>query len=217
MTTYGLLGDITTPSVFVLVGVIVSYYNKNMLIILFISLIFSNIVKYGSKLAINNEGFTEGLDNNNGNDNSNSGNDNSNSGNDNSNGGNDNSNSGNDYSNSGNDNSNSGNKNSNSGNDNSNSGNKNSNSGNKNKNGGNNNTNTNNNIIDNIMNNNLNNGNNNFDNNISDISGNNIDPKQMKEKLKFLLQELEGKITDAKKDLDEIQRRFKSKNGFTSR
>jgi len=61
MTAYGLMGDIVTPLVFVLIGVITAYYNKNMLIILFISLIFSNIVKYGNKLAINMEGFSENL------------------------------------------------------------------------------------------------------------------------------------------------------------
>jgi len=61
MTAYGLLGDIITPLIFVLVGVITAYYNKNMLVILLTSLVFSNIVKYGSKLAINMEGFAEGL------------------------------------------------------------------------------------------------------------------------------------------------------------
>jgi len=68
MTAYGLMGDIITPLIFVLVGVITAYYNKNMLIILLTSLIFSNIVKYGSKLAINMEGFAEGLSTNDGTD-----------------------------------------------------------------------------------------------------------------------------------------------------
>jgi hypothetical protein len=62
MTSYGLLGDIKTPLVFILIGVITSYYNKNMLIILVISLTFSNIIKYGSKMSIEYEGFTEGMD-----------------------------------------------------------------------------------------------------------------------------------------------------------
>jgi len=61
MTTYGLTGDIITPLIFVLIGIITAYYNKNMLIVLLTSLIFSNIVKYGNKLAINTEGFSEGL------------------------------------------------------------------------------------------------------------------------------------------------------------
>lgn len=68
MTAYGLLGDIITPLIFVLVGVITAYYNKNMLVILLTSLVFSNIVKYGSKLAINMEGFAEGLATNDGTD-----------------------------------------------------------------------------------------------------------------------------------------------------
>jgi hypothetical protein len=50
--------DITTPVVFILVGVITSYYNKNMVVILLISLLFSNIVKYGMKITID-EGFTD--------------------------------------------------------------------------------------------------------------------------------------------------------------
>ena len=67
MTVYSLLGDITTPLIFILLGVIISYFNKNMLIILFISLIFSNIIKYGSKITIN-EGFSEDKETNDDND-----------------------------------------------------------------------------------------------------------------------------------------------------
>ena len=59
MTAYGLMGDIKTPLIFILIGVITAYYNKNMLIILVISLAFSNIIKYGSKLSINSEGFSD--------------------------------------------------------------------------------------------------------------------------------------------------------------
>ena len=61
MTVYGLMGDIITPLIFILVGVITAYYSKNMLVILLTALVFSNIVKYGNKLAINMEGFAEGL------------------------------------------------------------------------------------------------------------------------------------------------------------
>ncbi len=57
MTTIALMGDFVTPLVFILVGVITSYFNKNMLIILTLSLAVSNILKYGKKLAIN-EGMT---------------------------------------------------------------------------------------------------------------------------------------------------------------
>ena len=59
MTAYGLMGDIKTPLVFILIGVITAYYNKNMLVVLFISLAFSNIIKYGSTLSINTEGFSD--------------------------------------------------------------------------------------------------------------------------------------------------------------
>jgi len=62
MTSYGLMGDIKTPLVFILIGIITSYYNKNMLVILVISLTFSNIIKYGSKISIEYQGFTEGMD-----------------------------------------------------------------------------------------------------------------------------------------------------------
>lgn len=62
MTVYGLMGDITTPLTFVLIGIITAYYNKNMLIILVISLTFSNILKYGSQLTINSKGIKEGME-----------------------------------------------------------------------------------------------------------------------------------------------------------
>lgn len=61
MTAYGLMGDIMTPLVFILVGTIIAYYNKNMIVILVVALAFSNIVKYGSQMTMNAEGFTEGL------------------------------------------------------------------------------------------------------------------------------------------------------------
>jgi hypothetical protein len=61
MTAYGLLGDLMTPLVFILVGTITAYYNKNMIVILVVALAFSNIVKYGGQITMNIEGFTEGL------------------------------------------------------------------------------------------------------------------------------------------------------------
>jgi hypothetical protein len=59
MTVYGLMGDIQTPLIFILIGVITAYYNKNMLVILVISLAFSNIIKYGTALSISSEGFSD--------------------------------------------------------------------------------------------------------------------------------------------------------------
>ena len=63
MTAYGLMGDITTPLIFVLVGIITAYYNKNMIIILVVALAVSNVLKCGTQIALNTEGFTEGLEN----------------------------------------------------------------------------------------------------------------------------------------------------------
>lgn len=62
MTAYGLMGDITTPLIFVLVGIITAYYNKNMIVILVVALAVSNVLKCGTQIALNTEGFTEGLE-----------------------------------------------------------------------------------------------------------------------------------------------------------
>jgi len=56
MTANALIGDLKTPLIFILICIIVSYFNKNMIIILSVSLIFSNILKYGTKIMID-EGF----------------------------------------------------------------------------------------------------------------------------------------------------------------
>jgi len=63
MTAYGLMGDITTPLIFVLVGIITAYYNKNMIVILVVALAVSNVLKCGTQIALNTEGFAEGLEN----------------------------------------------------------------------------------------------------------------------------------------------------------
>lgn len=47
--------DYVSVSIFILVGILVTYFSKNMLIILFIALTFTNIIKYGTK--IRSEGF----------------------------------------------------------------------------------------------------------------------------------------------------------------
>jgi hypothetical protein len=64
MTAYGLMGDIMTPLVFILVGVITAYYNKNMIVVLVVALAVSNVMKYGSQITLSLEGFTEGMDGN---------------------------------------------------------------------------------------------------------------------------------------------------------
>jgi hypothetical protein len=63
MTVYALMGDIITPVIFVLVGVITAYFNKNMLVVLFVSFVFSNISKLVKtsnslkSLMVNGEGY----------------------------------------------------------------------------------------------------------------------------------------------------------------
>jgi hypothetical protein len=52
-------GDYTYITVFILIGFICSFFSKNMIVILLLSLILTNILKYGSDLK---EGFEEGVD-----------------------------------------------------------------------------------------------------------------------------------------------------------
>ena len=49
--------DFVSITIFFLVGLLTTYFSKNMLIILFIALTFTNIIKYGTK--IRSEGFEE--------------------------------------------------------------------------------------------------------------------------------------------------------------
>ena len=50
-------GNYTSIVVFILIGFLTSFFSKNMLVILLLALILTNILKYGSSL---NEGFEEG-------------------------------------------------------------------------------------------------------------------------------------------------------------
>ena len=52
-------GNYTSVVVFLLIGFLTSFFSKNMLVILLLSLILTNILKYGSSLS---EGFEEGVD-----------------------------------------------------------------------------------------------------------------------------------------------------------
>ena len=52
-------GNYTYVIVFMLIGFVTSFFSKNMLVILLLSVILTNILKYGSSL---NEGFEEGVD-----------------------------------------------------------------------------------------------------------------------------------------------------------
>jgi hypothetical protein len=53
LTAYGLIGDFFIPSVFILIGIVTSFFNKNMIVILTISLVASNIIKCGTKSRFN--------------------------------------------------------------------------------------------------------------------------------------------------------------------
>jgi ABC-type multidrug transport system fused ATPase/permease subunit len=48
-------GDFITVSIFILVGFLTSFFSKNMLVIIFLGLVVSNILKYGT--SITKEGF----------------------------------------------------------------------------------------------------------------------------------------------------------------
>jgi hypothetical protein len=52
-------GNYIYVAIFMLIGFITSFFSKNMMVILLLSLILTNILKYGSSL---NEGFEEGTD-----------------------------------------------------------------------------------------------------------------------------------------------------------
>ena len=51
--SYALLQDYTTPLIFVLVGIITTSFSKNMIVILTMSLVTSNILKFGTKIRLN--------------------------------------------------------------------------------------------------------------------------------------------------------------------
>lgn len=51
-------GDFVSISIFILIGFLTTFFSKNMLVILFIAVTVTNILKYGSK--IRQEGFEEG-------------------------------------------------------------------------------------------------------------------------------------------------------------
>ena len=54
----GLIGDFMLPTFFILIGVITSFFSKNMTVILTIALVSSNIIKYATKGGLY-EGFEE--------------------------------------------------------------------------------------------------------------------------------------------------------------
>ena len=60
MATYGLSNDFYTPVIFVLVGIITSFFSKNMVVILTIALVSSNVIKHGNKIRY--EGMEASID-----------------------------------------------------------------------------------------------------------------------------------------------------------
>lgn len=52
---FAITKDFMSVSIFILLGIIISFFNKNMLIILFLALTATNVLKYGSN--IRHEGF----------------------------------------------------------------------------------------------------------------------------------------------------------------
>ena len=59
--SYALLGDLTTPALFILLALITSTFSKNMIVILTFALVFSNVVKFGTRIKHDhiNEGMTK--------------------------------------------------------------------------------------------------------------------------------------------------------------
>ena len=56
LLSLGYARDYYSVSIFVLIGFITSFFSKNMIVILFIAVAFSNIIKYGARAGI--EGMT---------------------------------------------------------------------------------------------------------------------------------------------------------------
>jgi hypothetical protein len=52
--------DLVSVAVFVLIGILTSFFSKNMVVILCISVVVSNIIRFGVKIGM--EGLTEGAD-----------------------------------------------------------------------------------------------------------------------------------------------------------
>ena len=59
LMSYGLVNDYFTPTIFILVAIITSFFSKNMTVILSVALVSSNVIKQGAKIRL-----SEGMDNN---------------------------------------------------------------------------------------------------------------------------------------------------------
>ena len=59
LISYGLVNDYFTPTIFILIAIITSFFSKNMTVILSMALVSSNVIKQGSKIRL-----SEGMDTN---------------------------------------------------------------------------------------------------------------------------------------------------------
>ena len=53
------INDIYSSSIFALIGFLTSFFSKNMIVILFMAITVSNIIKFGNIRSISKEGFTD--------------------------------------------------------------------------------------------------------------------------------------------------------------
>jgi hypothetical protein len=59
LLSFALLGEYSIPIIYILVAFVTSFFSKNMTVILLTALAISNIIKYGTKIRVE-EGFQEG-------------------------------------------------------------------------------------------------------------------------------------------------------------
>ena len=59
LVSYGLVNDFFTPTIFVLIAIITSFFSKNMTVILSMALVSSNVIKKGTKIRL-----SEGMETN---------------------------------------------------------------------------------------------------------------------------------------------------------
>ena len=62
MVGSAIMGDLTTPLIFVIVGFLTTFFSKNMFVVLIVGLVVSNVLKYGATMgyAESTEGFEDG-------------------------------------------------------------------------------------------------------------------------------------------------------------
>jgi hypothetical protein len=58
LLVFSTTGDYVFVGIFMIIGYLTTFYSKNMIVILCISLAITNVLKFGSHIAINREGFS---------------------------------------------------------------------------------------------------------------------------------------------------------------